>query len=304
MPRFAEADRHGLVSRRLKRAVARLETLRDRTARGLEVAFEPLLLATVLALGLTLGVVRDGIGIAVAWASGFALTTVLLVVLPWIFCERQLRAAAAALRKCWLRSAGARVLSAIRVSLSKRVLKPASWLVWTVGEVLGSLSEGVSRVRELWPLVGALYLPSAIVCWAVGYVAGVPNGTNYSMLAGYGGGFVLSVVVVVAMVVAPSLSFRNIEVRRRFIERIGYERFLTLTRSVPVSKDDYGKLWRIALPRGEPIMLVEVINATAEADGTRKRYFLRVPPQIQTARAAVAWTFDSEPGQYSPRVET
>ena len=38
-------------------------------------------------------------------------------------------------------------------------------------------------------------------------------------------------------------------------------------------------------------MLVEVLNATAEQDGTRKTYFLRVPPTVRTAREAVAWTF-------------
>lgn len=34
-----------------------------------------------------------------------------------------------------------------------------------------------------------------------------------------------------------------------------------------------------------------VVNSTPEADGTYCRYFLRVPPTIGTARAAVAWTF-------------
>ncbi len=50
--------------------------------------------------------------------------------------------------------------------------------------------------------------------------------------------------------------------------------------------------------------MVEVLNATPEPDGTRKTYFLRVPPTIGTARAAVAWTFNLEPLEYRPVVET
>jgi hypothetical protein len=38
-------------------------------------------------------------------------------------------------------------------------------------------------------------------------------------------------------------------------------------------------------------VLVEVVNATQEPDGWHRRYYLRVPPSIRTARAAVAWTF-------------
>ena len=37
--------------------------------------------------------------------------------------------------------------------------------------------------------------------------------------------------------------------------------------------------------------MVEVVNSTPEPDGSRKTYFLRVPPTIGTAREAVAWTF-------------
>jgi Domain of unknown function (DUF6745) len=37
-----------------------------------------------------------------------------------------------------------------------------------------------------------------------------------------------------------------------------------------------------------------VVSATAEPDGSHRRYFLRVPPSTRTARAAVAWTFGFE----------
>lgn len=45
-------------------------------------------------------------------------------------------------------------------------------------------------------------------------------------------------------------------------------------------------------------------NATAEADGTFKEYFLRVPPSITRARDAVVWTFGMRPSQYKPDLES
>ena len=55
---------------------------------------------------------------------------------------------------------------------------------------------------------------------------------------------------------------------------------------------------------GSVLAYVGVTNSTAEPDGTFKRYFLRVPPHLKTARAAVAWTFQKEESDYAPAVET
>jgi hypothetical protein len=50
----------------------------------------------------------------------------------------------------------------------------------------------------------------------------------------------------------------------------------------------YGTLWRHDFPgAGEPIMMVEVVNSTLEPDGSRKRHWLRMPPEMQMARQAV-----------------
>ncbi len=54
----------------------------------------------------------------------------------------------------------------------------------------------------------------------------------------------------------------------------------------------------------EPVVAVEVINSTAEPDGTFKRYLLRVPPHVTTARAAVAWTFGVSARDYAPTVQS
>ncbi len=84
----------------------------------------------------------------------------------------------------------------------------------------------------------------------------------------------------------------NQELRRVVLERLGWERFLETADAELRAQDDYGRLWATAiLLDGQRVQLVEVVNATAEADGSYRRYFLRVPPAARTAREAVAWTF-------------
>jgi Domain of unknown function (DUF6745) len=98
----------------------------------------------------------------------------------------------------------------------------------------------------------------------------------------------------------------NQELRRVALERMGWERFLATANAQLRQQDDYGKLWatRVWID-GEQVQLVEVVNATAEQDGSRRRYLLRVPPTTRTAREAVAWTFGFErDADYAPMVET
>ncbi len=103
----------------------------------------------------------------------------------------------------------------------------------------------------------------------------------------------------------------NVEVRRVLVERFGEERLVREGGAVLVDEDETGRLWRRDAapagwwgPRDEPIVMVEVVNATPEPDGTRKTYFLRVPPTMTTARAAVAWTFGLGAVEYRPAVES
>jgi len=50
--------------------------------------------------------------------------------------------------------------------------------------------------------------------------------------------------------------------------------------------------------------MVEVRNSTPEPDGMVKNYWLRVPPNMTTAREAVAWTFCLSEREYDPLKET
>jgi hypothetical protein len=61
--------------------------------------------------------------------------------------------------------------------------------------------------------------------------------------------------------------------------------------------------WRDIVREGEVWQAVEVVNSTAEPDGTFKTYFLSVPPTVSTAREAVAWTFGLSEKEYEPEIE-
>ena len=97
---------------------------------------------------------------------------------------------------------------------------------------------------------------------------------------------------------------RNAELRRIMLEHYGTERYIVDSGAEPVHQDEAGKLWRVNLPGDEPITMVEVVNSTAEPDGTFNRYWLRVPPQTRTAKEAVAWTFGLTEQEYEPLIQT
>ncbi|MEV0534906.1 DUF6745 domain-containing protein [Kitasatospora sp. NPDC050463] len=96
----------------------------------------------------------------------------------------------------------------------------------------------------------------------------------------------------------------NAELRRVLLEHYGYERYLADSGAEPLHRDGTGVLWRIQLPDDEPVVMVEVVNSTAEPDGTFRTYWLRVPPSTRTARAGVAWTFGIPEAEYHPQRET
>jgi hypothetical protein len=104
---------------------------------------------------------------------------------------------------------------------------------------------------------------------------------------------------------------RNVERRRVLVERFGEERLIREGGAELVAEDETGRLWRhpIEEPRrwvrtAEPIVMVEVHNSTPEPDGSRRTYYLRVPPSVRTAREAVAWTFGLGAVEYRPEAES
>ncbi|OEU96360.1 DUF6745 domain-containing protein [Streptomyces oceani] len=96
----------------------------------------------------------------------------------------------------------------------------------------------------------------------------------------------------------------NAELRRIMLEHYGHERYLTDSGAKPVHQDRAGRLWRINFLDDEDVVMVEVVNSTAEPDGTHRTYWLRVPPWTRTATEGVAWTFDLASDEYAPRLQT
>ena len=96
----------------------------------------------------------------------------------------------------------------------------------------------------------------------------------------------------------------NIEIRRVMIEKYGQDKYLIDSGAIEISRDSYGTLYRKDISNDEPLVMVKVANSTRESDGKFKKYFLRVMPDIKTAREAVAWTFGMKENEYQPHIET
>lgn len=96
----------------------------------------------------------------------------------------------------------------------------------------------------------------------------------------------------------------NAEVRRVMLEHFGFDRYLRESGATKTQSDETGTLWRINLRNDEPLVMVEVLNASPEPDSTFRTYFLRVPPSVRTAREGVAWTFDLTSEEYAPLLQT
>src|SRR5262245_8094525 len=163
---------------------------------------------------------------------------------------------------------------------------------------LEALADAVASVGWWWPLRGAVVLtdrPTSIARDGRGRLH-PETGPALACAYGYTLHAIHGVRVPAQVVEAPETitvdqirGERNVEVRRVLLERYGHQRYLRDAGAERVHADDTGTLWRCELPDDEPLVMVEVTNATPEPDGTHRAYWLRVPPQLWTARQAVAW---------------
>ena len=96
------------------------------------------------------------------------------------------------------------------------------------------------------------------------------------------------------------LDMKNAAIRRICLEQLGYARFLAQMEHQIIEKDGEYELVRIYWhEREEPICLVKV-----KCPSTGAFYTLRVPPNAQTVKEAVAWTFGLKADEYRPEKET
>lgn len=96
----------------------------------------------------------------------------------------------------------------------------------------------------------------------------------------------------------------NLEIRRILWERWGTNYCVKQLNLEKLSSDEWGELWQGDTGDDELAKFVKVINSTPEPDGHFKDYWLRVPPDIITAKAGIAWTFGLESEQYIPSIMT
>jgi hypothetical protein len=100
------------------------------------------------------------------------------------------------------------------------------------------------------------------------------------------------------------LNEANVELRRVLLERMGFERAMKEITAEEIDCDaDAGgvrRLLRIPIESDEPFVGLSVIDPS-----TGHHYMLRVPPWMETCRAAAAWVagFDN-PDDYFPLIET
>ncbi len=98
---------------------------------------------------------------------------------------------------------------------------------------------------------------------------------------------------------------QNVEVRRIMIQLYGMAKYIEDSGAKIISSDEYGVLYKKDLAMDEPVVILKVINATKEPDGSGAReFFLRVPPYMITAKDAVAWTFQMDGSDYMPDQES
>ncbi|MDE2102883.1 MAG: hypothetical protein KGL39_36905 [Patescibacteria group bacterium] len=103
--------------------------------------------------------------------------------------------------------------------------------------------------------------------------------------------------------VADALAENNVEVRRIMLGLLPADAVVSSGALKEIHRDDFGVLYcdDASSWRGRnALMLVKVVNSTPEPDGTFKDYYLRVPPDMRTAKQAVAWTFGMSVEQYQP----
>lgn len=97
-------------------------------------------------------------------------------------------------------------------------------------------------------------------------------------------------------------------VRRCMIDILTPQRFIAEGGAICFSSDATGRLWRRRWwnsrdNTSDAWAAIEVVNGTPEPDGSHKHYYLQVPPEVQTPREAVAWTYGMSEAQYTALVQ-
>jgi hypothetical protein len=91
------------------------------------------------------------------------------------------------------------------------------------------------------------------------------------------------------------LKIANQELKQKAIKSFGYDELLKSVKHEKLDSDGENHLLKI----DEDLLFASVEDATGD-----KRYLLRVPPNMQRIKQAIAWTYNMEEGEYNPVKET
>lgn len=100
------------------------------------------------------------------------------------------------------------------------------------------------------------------------------------------------------------LSNPNTEIRRVGMEIYGFDRLIDDNHAKVKHQSKGQVLISVDIGDTDPMTIVKVLDGTPKIDGTRKEYFLQVPPTMKTVKEAIAWTFYKQENEYSPEKET
>lgn len=95
----------------------------------------------------------------------------------------------------------------------------------------------------------------------------------------------------------------NQELKTELIKKHGMGNLLKKLNPIIRHGDDCGKLFKVTHD-GVDYHFVEVVNGSPEPDGTFKEYYLQVPPDMDTAKEAVAWTYGLTEDEYDLAIRT
>lgn len=92
--------------------------------------------------------------------------------------------------------------------------------------------------------------------------------------------------------------------RLEAMSRMGFERFFAALAIAPVDHDSVGDLYLLAGFAGGAAAVVRVEDRVRDIAGRPHVHWLPVPPDMSSAREAVAWTFGKSGREWEPAVET
>jgi hypothetical protein len=87
------------------------------------------------------------------------------------------------------------------------------------------------------------------------------------------------------------------------IERLGCECYFAAQGTPALDRGPFGQLF-VTGPPESPTALVRVEDAVRDPDGRPHVHWLPVPPDMVSAREAVAWTFGKSAAEWGPVQET